>query len=51
MNLEVQASSKARCFTGGKGLPIDEDELAQGISQRNAMLKGQKNKGKLPIII
>ena len=31
---------------GGKGLPIDEDELAQGIAQRNTMLKGQKNKGK-----
>ena len=30
---------------GGKSLPIDEDELAQGIAQRNAMLKGQKNKG------
>lgn len=29
---------------GGKSLPIDEDELAQGIAQRNAMLKGQKNK-------
>ena len=31
---------------GGKSLPIDEDELAQGIAQRNAILKGQKNKGK-----
>lgn len=31
---------------GGKSLPIDEDELAQGIAQRNAMLKGQKNKDK-----
>ena len=30
---------------GGKCLPIDEDELALGIAQRNAMLKGQKNKG------
>jgi len=29
---------------GGKCLPIDEDELALGIAQRNAMLKGQKNK-------
>ena len=34
---------------GGKSLPIDEDELAQGIAQRNAMLKGQKNKGNINV--
>ena len=35
---------------GGKSLPIDEDELAQGIAQRNAILKGQKNKGKIEVL-
>ena len=36
---------------GGKSLPIDEDELAQGIAQRNAILKGQKNKGKNEVLL